>query len=255
MPTKQVNGITLYYVEHGSGYPVVFTHGYSASTRMWAPQTQPLSQRYRFITWDIRGHGQTDSPADQAQYSEALAVEDERELLQQLGVEQAVIGGLSLGGYLSLAFALSHPEMVRALILCDTGPGYRNPQAREQWNETAERRARAFEERGLEALGRSPEVQASTQVHRSADGLARAARGILAQFNSRVIDGLPSISVPTLVIVGENDTPFLNGSDYMANKIPGARKVVIPDAGHSSNIDQPTAFNEAVLIFLAEVLG
>ena len=255
MPATQLNGINVYYEEHGSGYPVVFTHGYSSSTRMWRPQVEPLSERYRFVTWDIRGHGQTDSPEDQAAYSEALAVEDERALLQRLGIEQAVIGGLSLGGYLSLAFYLSHPELVRALILCDTGPGYRNPAAREQWNETAERRALAFEERGLGALGRSPEVQASSEVHRSAAGLARAARGILAQFNSRVIEGLPAITVPTLIIVGERDTPFLNGCDYMANKIPGARKVVIPDAGHSSNIDQPEAFNRAVLNFLGEVLS
>ena len=70
-----------------------------------------------------------------------------------------------------------------------------------------------------------------------------------------MIEGLPEITVPTLIIVGERDTPFLNGSDYMANKIPGARKVVIPDAGHSSNIDQPEAFNRAVLNFLGEVLS
>lgn len=255
MPNAQVNGISVYYEEHGAGYPVIFTHGYASSTRMWKPQVEVLSQQYRFITWDIRGHGQSDGPDDQAQYSEALAVEDERQVLEQLGVRQAVVGGLSLGGYLSLAFYLSHPAMVRALILCDTGPGYRNPVAREQWNQTAEARARAFEERGLAALGRSPEVQASAQIHRSAEALARAARGILAQFNSRVIEGLPEIRVPTLIIVGERDTPFLNGSDYMAAKIPGARKVVIPDAGHSSNIDQPEAFNRAVLDFLSEVTG
>lgn len=253
MSTVRLNGIEVYYEEHGQGYPVVFTHGYSASTRMWAPQVEPLSQRYRFVTWDIRGHGQTESPEDQGQYSEALAVEDERQLLQLLGIEKAVIGGLSLGGYLALAFYRAHPELAQALILCDTGPGYRNPAAREEWNRTAERRARAFEEQGLGALSRSAEVQAASSSHRSAAGLARAARGILAQFDSRVIDSLPQISVPTLIVVGERDTPFLNGTDYMAAKIPRAEKVVIPDAGHSSNIDQPEAFNRAVLDFLARV--
>ncbi len=253
MPTARLNGIDIYYEEHGSGVPVLLTHGYAASSRMWQPQIPALSARYRLILWDMRGHGQTDSPPRQEDYSEAATVEDMRQLLQHLGVAQAVIGGLSLGGYMSLAFHLAHPEMVRALILCDTGPGYRNEQARAQWNENAYRRAKAFEEQGLEALGRSAEVQAARASHRSAAGLAMAARGMLAQFDARVINSLETIRVPTLLIVGEQDTPFLNATDYMANKIPGARKVVIAGAGHAANIDQPAAFNEAVLRFLDEV--
>ncbi len=250
MPTAHLNGIDVYYEDHGSGRPVVLTHGYAASSRMWQGQIAPLTQRYRLITWDMRGHGQTDSPERQDDYSEAATVEDLRRLLGHLGVGQAVIGGLSLGGYMSLAFNLVHPQMVRALILCDTGPGYRNDQARAGWNATAFRRAEAFEERGLDALGRGAEVQAARSSHRSAAGLAKAARGMLAQFDSRVIESLEQVKVPTLLIVGANDTPFLNATDYMEKKIPGARKVVIADAGHSPNIDQPEAFNAAVFGFL-----
>jgi pimeloyl-ACP methyl ester carboxylesterase len=254
MPTERLNGVDIYFEDQGSGYPVLMTHGYGSTSAMWRPQVEPLTKRYRLITWDMRGHGETDSPEEQSAYSEAHTVEDMAALLRRLGVEQAVIGGLSLGGYMSLGFNLAHPEMVRALILCDTGPGYRNPQAREGWNETAYRRAERFEERGLEALGASPEVEAARRQHRSAAGLAKAARGMLAQFDSRVIESLDKISVPTLIIVGENDTPFLAGTDYMANKIPNARKVVIPNAGHAANIDQPEAFNQAVLEFLDEVV-
>lgn len=253
MATAEINGITLYYEDHGSGPPVVLTHGYASNAAMWRGQIEPLTERYRLITWDMRGHGGTDSPEDASAYSEAHTVEDLAGLLRHLGVEQAVIGGLSLGGYMSLAFNLAHPEMVKALILCDTGPGYRNPKARDGWNETAYQRAERFEERGLEALGRSPEVATVRGRHRSAAGLAGAARGMLAQFDSRVIESLDQITVPTLIIVGANDTPFLAGTDYMAAKIPNARKVVIPDAGHSANIDQPEAFNAAVLTFLDEV--
>jgi pimeloyl-ACP methyl ester carboxylesterase len=254
MVTQTLNGIEIYYEDHGSGYPVVMTHGYGSTSAMWQGQVKPLSERYRLITWDMRGHGGTDSPEEQSAYSEAHTVEDLAALLRRLGVEQAVIGGLSLGGYMSLAFNLAHPEMVKALILCDTGPGYRNPKSREGWNETAYKRAERFEEMGLDALGRSPEVEAVRSRHRSAAGLARAARGMLAQFDSRVIESLESITVPTLIIVGANDTPFLAGTDYMASKIPNARKVVIPDAGHAANIDQPAAFNEAVLSFLDDVV-
>ncbi len=243
------DGVKIYYEDTGTGDPVLLSHGYSATSQMWRGQVADLSSDYRVITWDMRGHGQSDSPEDQAAYSEAATVADMAAILDACGIERAVIGGLSLGGYMSLAFHLAYPERVRALMLFDTGPGYRNPKGREAWNETAYARARAFEEKGLEALGGSAEVRVSQ--HRSADGLAKAARGMLAQFDSRVIESLETIRVPTLVLVGANDTPFLNASQYMADKIPGAKLVTIPDAGHAANIDQPEAFNRAVREFLS----
>lgn len=252
MPTIQRDGVSISYSVEGDGFPVLLTHGYSASMRMWRPQAEALGSRYKLITWDMRGHGETDSPDDAGEYSEAASVADIAAILDAAGAREAVVGGLSLGGYMTLAFHYAHPERCRALILCDTGPGYKNPATRESWNETAERRAVAFETRGLEALGRSPEVTETRAAQRSAQGLANAARGMLKQFDARIIESLPQITVPVLIIVGENDQPYLNGSDYMASRIPNARKVVIADAGHSSNIDQPQVFNDAVLAFLEE---
>lgn len=250
MATAQLNGVQIHYEAAGNGPAVLLTHGYSATSRMWRPQEGAVSKRYRLITWDMRGHGETESPDDPAQYSESLTIADTAGLLDLLEVEKAVVGGLSLGGFMSLAFHLAHPERVRALVLCDTGPGYRNPEARAGWNKAAERRAQQFEERGLDALGGSTEVRATAKYHRSAQGLAHAARGMLAQFDARIIDHLPEIDVPTLVIVGANDEPFLGASEYMAARIPGARLEVIPDAGHAANIDQPDAFNGVLLKFL-----
>lgn len=249
MATINRGGVNIYFEDHGSGPAVLLSHGYSATSQMWTGQVAALSDRYRVITWDMRGHGQTDSPDDPGAYSEAATCDDMAAILTHLGIEKAVIGGLSLGGYMSLAFNLAHPRMVNALMLFDTGPGYKNPVGRDGWNQTAIQRAVTFEEKGLEALGRGAEVRIAQ--HRSAQGLAHAARGMLAQFDSRVIESLPDIKVPTLVLVGDKDAPFLGGTDYMANKIPGATKVVIEDAGHASNIDQPAAFNAAVLNFLA----
>ncbi len=249
MATINRDGVNIYYEDNGSGPAVLLSHGYSATARMWAGQVEALKSQYRIVTWDMRGHGQSDSPDDAAAYSEQATVDDMAAVLEHLGIESAVIGGLSLGGYMSLAFNLAHPEMVRALMLFDTGPGYRNPVGREGWNETARRRAEVFEAKGLDALGSSAEVRVSQ--HRSAQGLAHAARGMLAQFDARVIESLDSISVPTLVLVGDKDQPFLAGTDYMANKIPNATKVVIENAGHASNIDQPEAFNAEVRRFLA----
>jgi pimeloyl-ACP methyl ester carboxylesterase len=190
-------------------------------------------------------------PGDPAQYSHALTVADMKALLEHLGIRRAVIGGLSLGGTMSLEFYVAHPEMVEALILCDTGPGYRNADAREKWNERARSRATELEAKGLAALaGRSREMQEAMGHHASAQGLAHAARGMLAQKDSRVIDALGSIGVPTLVVVGDKDEPFIAPCEYMAKKIPGARLEVIAGAGHSSNLDQPDQFNRVLLDFL-----
>ena len=248
MPTARLNGIDLYYEDHGSGPPVVLMHGYSDTSQAWQPQIAALSPRYRLVTFDMRGHGRTRSPDDPAQYSEAHVVADLAALLRRLEIERAIIGGLSLGGYMSLRFHIAHPEMVRALVLCDTGPGYRNAEARAEWNQRAFTRADELESKGFDALRRNA-------GHTSAVGLARAARGMLAQFDSAAIDCLPKITVPTLVIVGSEDTPFLGATEYMAKKIPGARRVVIEGAGHVANVDRPEAFNAALLPFLAEVFG
>jgi pimeloyl-ACP methyl ester carboxylesterase len=251
MPHLNRDGVSIYYESSGDGPPVLLSHGYSATSAMWRNQAAEFSKRYRVVTWDMRGHGQSDSPDDPSLYSEAATVDDMAAILHECGIERAVIGGLSLGGYMSLAFHLKYPEMTRALMLFDTGPGYRNPKAREGWNATAEARAKNFEAKGLDALGGSAEVRVSQ--HRSAQGLANAARGMLAQFDSRVIESFEGIQVPTLVLVGDRDEPFLAATDYMTAKIPGAQKVVIPDAGHASNIDQPEAFNAAVGAFLASL--
>ena len=246
------DGVRIWYEEHGSGPAVLLSHGYSATARMWKGQVEALSPRYRVLTWDMRGHGESDSPDDPARYSEAATVDDMAAILDQCGVERAVVGGLSLGGYMSLAFYLKYPERVRALMLFDTGPGYRNAEARAGWNRVAEQRARALEEKGLDAL-RAGGDEVRVSMHHSAAGLAHAARGMLAQTDSRVIEALPAIAVPTLVLVGEHDEPFLAATDVMAARIPHAAKVVIPDAGHASNIAQPAAFNAAVDAFLAGV--
>jgi pimeloyl-ACP methyl ester carboxylesterase len=243
------DGVRIYYDVQGSGPAVLLSHGYSATSQMWTRQVEALKDRYRVITWDMRGHGQSDSPDDQSLYSEEATCADMAAILNELAVQKAVVGGLSLGGYMSLAFNVRYAERVNALMLFDTGPGYKNPVAREGWNKTAETRAVGFETKGLESLGRGAEVRIAQ--HRSAAGLAKAARGMLAQFDSRIIESLEHVSVPTLVVVGARDEPFLGATDYMANKIPGARRVVIPEAGHAANIDQPEAFNTATEAFLA----
>jgi pimeloyl-ACP methyl ester carboxylesterase len=245
------DGVELYYETHGQGPALLLTHGYSATSQMWRGQIEALSKHHQLILWDMRGHGQSDYPEDPAAYSEPATVADMAALLDAVGAKTAIVGGLSLGGYMSLAFHRVYPERVRALLIIDTGPGYRKDEARAGWNATSLKTAERYETEGLGRLA-AGSVEMRTSHHRNAEGLAKAARGMLTQRDAAVLESLPTIRVPSIVVVGANDTPFLNASDYMAAKIPGARKVVIPDAGHAANIDQPEAFNAAIVAFLAE---
>jgi pimeloyl-ACP methyl ester carboxylesterase len=246
---KRPDGVSLYYEVHGRGPTILLTHGYSATSQMWKGQVEALSRDHQLVIWDMRGHGQSDSPDDAALYSEPATVADMAALLDEVGASTAIVGGLSLGGYMSLAFHRFHPKRVKALLIIDTGPGYKNDQARDGWNATSLKTAERYERDGLAVLeGGSAERR--TAQHRSAKGLALAARGMLTQRDAGVITSLPEIKVPSIVVVGSEDTPFLAASDYMAAKIPGAKKAVIEGAGHAANIDKPEAFNAAIRTFI-----
>jgi pimeloyl-ACP methyl ester carboxylesterase len=249
MPKINRDGVAIHYEVHGNGPPLLLTHGYSSTSAMWQGQVEALSKHHKLVLWDMRGHGQSDYPDDASAYSEALTVADMAALLDQVGASSAIVGGLSLGGYMSLAFYRAHPERVRALLIIDTGPGFKKDDARDAWNKRAHETGDRFEREGLAVL-ESASRERSDVTHRDASGLARAARGMLTQRDARVIESLPNIKVPSLIVVGADDTPFLAASDYMAAKIPGAQKVVVPAAGHAVNIDQPQAFINAVLPFL-----
>jgi pimeloyl-ACP methyl ester carboxylesterase len=249
MPKIERDGVKIHYEVHGSGPPLLLTHGYSSTSAMWQGQIAALSKHHKLVLWDMRGHGQSDYPDDPAAYSEALTVADMAAVLDEVGAHSAIVGGLSLGGYMSLAFHRAHPDRVRALLIIDTGPGFKKDDAREAWNRRAHDTAARFEREGLAVL-QSASPERANVSHRDASGLARAARGMLTQRDAGVIESLPGIKVPTLVVVGADDAPFLAASDYMAAKIPAATKIVIPAAGHAVNIDQPQAFIDAVLPFL-----
>ena len=232
------DGVRIYYQVFGppgGATPLLLTHGFSASSAMWQPNTAALAAARPVITWDLRGHGRSDAPDDLARYSAQACVADMAALLDACGIARVVAGGLSLGGFLSLEFCLAYPDRVAGLVLCDTGPGYRRDEARQRWND----RAIAIAER----LERDPDGDPR-------GGLARAARGLLTQRDARVIDALPGITIPALVLVGARDNDYLGAAEYMAAKLPRAVHAVIPEAGHVCNADQPDLFSQQVLAFL-----
>ena len=251
MPTLDRDGVQIAYdvVSGPAGAtPLLLTHGYSASQAMWQPNLAALAATRTVVTWDMRGHGRSDSPQDPTLYSHEHTVGDMVAVLDACHIAVAAVGGLSLGGFMSLDFYRTHPDRVRCLLLFDTGPGFKKNESRQAWNDYARRTADRLERDGTAALSGSPEVARATA---NAAGLANAARGMLTQQDAGVIASLRDITVPTLVLAGADDTSFLAAADYMATAIRPAEKVVVPDAGHAANIDQPGAFNAAVVDFLA----
>jgi pimeloyl-ACP methyl ester carboxylesterase len=250
---QRPDGVTLAFAVHNpqaKGVPLLLTHGFGATSGMWDANIDALSVDRPVIVWDMRGHGSSDAPKDMDRYSEQISVADMAAILDAADAERAVVGGMSLGGYLSLAFNLVHPQRVAALVLVDTGPGYRKDEPRDKWNAWVERRAQELEA-GQTRSDSSAEL--SQAVHQHPEGLPRAARGVMAQKDARVITSLDDITVPTLVIVGAEDTQFLAGADYMHRHIPNASKIVVDEAGHAANMDQPETFNAAVREFLEQL--
>jgi pimeloyl-ACP methyl ester carboxylesterase len=261
---RRPDGVELAYEDTGGDGPVVLlTPGFTATLRSWDPTVGALAAAgWRVVTWDVRGHGLTTTPADPDLYTIDHVIDDLAALLDELGVQRAVVGGLSFGGYLALAFWCRHSERVRGLLLADTGPGFRNPTARDGWNRIALQRADDIEIRGMAALLDRPEGSATTagsqaamgfERHRDLPALARAVRGFLAQFDGRVMEVIDRIDVPVLILVGADDEPFLPASQVMANKLPDNSLVVLEGAGHVANVDQPAAFNQAAVDFLRQL--
>ena len=254
------NGLTVAYDEVGSGLPFVLLHGFPHNRSLWAPQTSALLEHGRCIAPDLRGFGESgrEGPYSMEQYAE-----DVIELLDSLGIDRAVVGGLSMGGYVTFAIWRAKPELVRALILADTKPGADSPEARRKRLELIA----VAREGGAAAVANAQitgMVGATTRAQNPAlvDGLhqmlaSAPVEGIIGALQAMMdrpdsTDLLPTITVPTLIIVGEEDalTP-VKESRAMHAAIPGSRLEVIPGAGHCSNLEKPAAFNHVLGEFLS----
>jgi pimeloyl-ACP methyl ester carboxylesterase len=274
MPTARLNGIDIHYESHGEGPPFILSHGYMGSLDNWREQVAPFSARYRFIVYDTRGHGETTAPTDQNQYSlERDYVADKLALLDHLGVQQAYVGGLSMGGMITQAFALKHPSRVKALLLFDTGPGMgmmREPTQRAAFDQMRNMMAQLARTRGMDAIvnairnspaARAMGVEGSTPpdpIRRFVDGIRRmSVDGYLGGAKAMQdwdgsLDRLQELKAPTLVLVGEQDT-LLEPSREMHRRIAGSRFVLLRGAGHGTNMWRPDAFVEQTLAFLVDV--
>lgn len=262
MITK-IGGLELAWEEAGQGLPVVLLHAFPLHRGMWAAQREELSRRYRVLTPDFRGHGESAVAAEDSTM-ERMA-EDLRGLLDTLGLARVVLGGLSMGGYAAFAFYRLYPDRVAALILADTRAAADTPEGRKGRYElaaVADRQGNAaVAERLLTRLlapstpDRKPEVVAAVRemiLSNPPGGLARALRGMAVRPDSTPL--LRKINCPTLVLVGEEDTLTTPAeAEAMAKAILGARLEKIPSAGHLSNLEQPARFTSLLDAFLAKL--
>jgi len=258
MPTLKIFNTTLHYDDTGkslkSDNTIVLIHGFGDSGQLWGAQAEHFKDRYRIVTVDLRGHARSGAPEELGLYTQDQVVEDVRAIMDYVGVEQAIMGGHSLGGYTTMRFYQRYPERVRAMILSGTGPGYRRIEGARQWTEMNEKAAAEYESRGLDTIvdARAEEIGrhcGTEPIRHTLRGLAYVRRGVMRM--PPLVDPT-QMNVPLIVLVGENDKPFLNSSSYITAKAPMAKgPIVIKGASHWANYDDPETWNGVVDEFLA----
>lgn len=272
MPTLTTDdGVRLAFEETGSGTPVVFVHEFAGDLRSWEPQVRHLSRRYRCITWNARGFPPSDVPDDTGAYSQDRARDDVLAVLDALDIERAHVVGLSMGGFATLHFGLAHPGRARSLVVAGVGYGA-EPDQRERFRSEADITARILRTEGMAAWAATyslgpTRVQfqnkdprgwrefADMLAEHSAVGSAHTQQGVQKERPSvfDLADGMRKLTVPTLVVTGDEDWPCLVPSVFMKRTIPGAGLLVVPNTGHTVNLEEPAAFNAALADFFAQV--
>jgi pimeloyl-ACP methyl ester carboxylesterase len=265
------DGIKLYYEETGSGIPIVFVHEFAGDYRSHELQMRHFGQRYRCIAYNARGYPPSDVPKEDERYSQERARDDIRAVLDALKIDTAHIVGLSMGGFASLHFGFGYPERARSLVVAGCGYGAA-PDKRAQFAEEAEASARQFEQLGMakaaEAYALGPtRVQFQNKDPRgwkefadqlrehSTEGSAHTLRGVQKRRPSLydLVDKMKAITVPTLVMTGDEDWSCLEPGLLMKRMIPTAALVVMPNAGHAINLEEPAAFNQHLADFFHAV--
>ena len=259
----QMNDIRLEYSDHGTGTPIVLLHAFPLNRAMWVPQIDPFAARFRTIAVDLRGHG--GSPLSQVPYTLEDLATDVKNLLDRLTIQQATFIGLSMGGYVLMAFYRLYPERVKALVLADTRAQADTPEGRAgrlEMIRTAEiQGASAIAEIMIPRLLSDRSIQINSELVENVRTMImrNPVETIVADLRAMAerpdsVPLLETIARPTLVLVGDLDrgTPP-SDARFMADRIPDARLAILRNAAHLSNLEQPEAFNEAVLSFVKGV--
>ena len=269
MPKFSANGVNIFYEVTGEGFPLVWSHEFGGSYQSWETQVRFFTRRYQVITYAARGWPPSDVPADPEAYSQDLVVNDLYLLLGHLGISQAHIGGLSMGGSVALNFGIAHPEMARSLVVASAGSG---TTGREAFLASGQALAGRLLSEGMEAVandyGRSDvrvqllrkDPRGWEEFHRllashSALGSALTFRGFVMARPTiySLEDKLKQLQVPTLIMIGDEDEPCIEPAIFMKRNIPRSGLAVFPQSGHAINLEEPDLFNLTVWDFLTAV--
>ncbi len=271
MPYAQSNGAKLYFEETGAGHPIIFVHEFGSDHREWETQVRCFSRNYRCITYNARGYPPSDVPEDDASYGQDHATDDVAAVLNHLNIAKAHVVGLSMGAFATLHFGLRYPHMATALVVAGCGSGA--PKAeREIFRKQCEASAERFLKDGsasmARALGIGPtRVQLQNKDPRgweefvqhlsehSPKGSAMTLRNYQALRPSLydLADKLSKLTVPLLLVCGDEDDPCLDANIFLKRTIPSAGLWMVPRTGHAVNLEEPDAFNRNVQEFFGIV--
>lgn len=261
------DGVKLFYEETGSGIPIVFVHEFAGDYRSWEPQVRRFSREYRCIAFNARGYPPSDVPAQEDRYSQERARDDIRAVLDALRIDKAHVVGLSMGGFATLHFGFAYPERAHSLVVAGCGYGAA-PDKRASFIEESEGAAKRFEELGMAkaaagyALG-ATRVQfqnkdprgwkefADQLAEHSTEGSMRTMRGVQKRRPSLydLTDKMAAMTVPTLIVTGDEDWQCLEPGLLMKRSIPTAGLLVVPNTGHTLNLEEPDLFNRHLADF------
>lgn len=265
------DGVNLYYEESGSGEVLVFVHEFAGDFRSWEPQVRFFSRRYRCVAYNARGYPPSDVPEDQSAYSQSRARDDVLAIIDHLDVEKAHVVGLSMGGFATLHFGLEYSTRAHSLVVAGCGYGAER-ERREQFQAEAETTAKFIEQStGEEFAERYGEGPTRVQFQNKDPRGWREFRSMLAEHSMRgaaltmrgvqktrpslfdLEDSMRRMTVPTLILTGDEDEPCLIPNVFMKRTIPSSALEVLPNAGHTINLEDPARFNRSVADFLTQV--
>ena len=265
------DGVRLHYEEAGRGTPIVFVHEFGGDHRSWEPQMRFFSRRHRCVTYGARDYPPSDVPESVDAYSQAIAVKDIVSVMDACGIDRAHVVGLSMGGFAVLHLGLVAPQRARSLVVAGAGYGAEK-QYEEYFRNVSLEVANQFETQGAKVFAKTYS-QAGTRIQyqakdprgwqefatqlgeHSAKGSANTMRGVQARRPSiyDLEDGLKKMTLPVLVMVGDEDFHCLQPGIFMKMAIPASGLCVLPKSGHTLNLEEPEAFNRNVAEFIAAV--
>ena len=260
MSTLHANSIDIYYEKIGDGQPILLIHGLGSSSRDWKMQVPSFSKKYQVISFDLRGHGQSQKPP--GPYSMSLFAKDTAELVKSLGLAPVHVVGISLGGMIAFQLALDHPELVKSLVIVNAGPEVVVRTLKDRWQVFF--RFAIVYLLGMRKMGEvlskrlfPKEEQTSLRdlfVERWAENDMQAYLNTLrAIVGWNVTDQIHKINLPTLVVAAEHDYTPVSTKEAVVAKMPQAKLVVVENSRHATPVDSPERFNELVLSFLSEL--